>query len=121
LTRTMRERKATMEENSDAFIALPGGLGTFEELLEIVTLKQLHYHSKPIVILNIGGYYDPLLALMYHAVDGKFMKSETTNLYSVCRDPREALNHIEDYEPPKVVPKFFVELLQENERDAALE
>ena len=121
LTRTMRQRKAAMEENSDAFIALPGGLGTLEELLETITLKQLHYHCKPVVILNVAGYYDPLLALIDHAVDGRFMKSETKLLYKVCRDPSEALDHIETYKPPAEIPKFFVELLSQNDRKAALE
>ena len=121
LTENMHDRKAIMEQNADGFIALPGGIGTFEELLEIITLKQLHYHVKPIVILNIGGYYDPLLQLMDSAVSGKFMKPETTNLYTVCASPMEALDHIEGYVPPTVVPKFFVDLLLENERDAALE
>ena len=121
LTENMHDRKAIMEQNADGFIALPGGIGTFEELLEIITLKQLHYHVKPIVILNIGGYYDPLLQLMDHAVSGKFMKPETKNLYTVCENPMEALDHIEGYVPPAVVPKFFVDLLLDNERDAALE
>ncbi len=121
LTKTMRERKAVMEEMADAFIALPGGLGTFEELLEITTLKQLHFHSKPIVILNIHGYYDPLLALMGHAVQGRFMKPETLSLYKVCNFAAEAINYIETYEAPKSIPKFFVELLPENDADAALE
>ena len=121
LTDTMHERKAIMAENADAFIALPGGLGTFEELLECVTLKQLHFHRKMIVILNTNGYYDPLLSLMDHAVGERFMKAETRSLYTVCTNPVEALDLIENYKPPEQVPKFFVDLLLENERDAALE
>src|SRR5690606_1559013 len=61
VTTGIRERKAIMDERSDAFIALPGGFGTLEELLEIITLKQLEYHNKPIVILNVNNYYDDIL------------------------------------------------------------
>lgn len=113
-TATMNDRKKTMQDGSDAFIALAGGLGTFEELLEVITLKQLHYHTKPIVILNTAGYFDPLLALLDHAVSKRFMKSETTTLYHVCRSPGEALDYIERYEPPAEVPRFFVELRRED-------
>lgn len=60
-TDTMRERKAVMDERSDAFVVLPGGIGTLEELVEIITLKQLGYHARPIVVLDSGGYWDPLL------------------------------------------------------------
>ncbi len=109
VTETMRQRKAIMEENSDAFIALPGGLGTFEELLEIITLKQLHYHDKPVVILNSGGYYDPLISLFEHAVSERFAKADTIALFHVSSSVIEALDYIESYEPVVVECKWFVE------------
>ena len=70
---SMHTRKALMAELSDAFIALPGGLGTFEELCEILTWAQLGFHHKPIALLNVNGYYDPLISLVDHAVSEGFM------------------------------------------------
>jgi cytokinin riboside 5'-monophosphate phosphoribohydrolase len=120
VTETMRERKGTMEENSDAFIALPGGLGTLEELLEIVTLKQLRYHAKPIVILNSLAYYDPLLELLRHAVDQRFMKRETLDIFHVSENVVDALNHIETYKPKLVEAKWMREI-PPSEADVAVE
>ena len=73
IVQTMHERKALMAERSDAFIALPGGIGTFEELFEVWTWRQLGYHDKPIGILNIAGYYDGLLAFLHTSVSSGFM------------------------------------------------
>ena len=70
---TMHERKAIMGERADAFLALPGGIGTFEELFEIWTWRQLGYHDKPVGILNVDGYYDALLAFLAHSVREGFM------------------------------------------------
>lgn len=70
---TMHERKAMMEDLSDAFIALPGGIGTFEEVLEILTWAQLEIHPKPVGLLNVAGYYDKLVGMLEHAVDAGFM------------------------------------------------
>jgi len=72
---TMHERKAMMGERADAFVALPGGIGTFEELFEIWTWRQLGYHDKPIGLLNVAGYYDGLLAFMAHSVREGLMSS----------------------------------------------
>ncbi len=74
IVRSMHERKATMEELSDAFIALPGGLGTFEEFCEVVTWAQLGLHRKPCGLLNVEGYYDELLALLDKAVAERFVR-----------------------------------------------
>lgn len=74
VVKTMHERKALIEQLSDAFVALPGGIGTFEELLECLTWKQLGIHTKPIVILNINGYYDLLLSALDRMVDEHFMR-----------------------------------------------
>lgn len=71
---SMHERKAKMAELSDAFVALPGGIGTFEELFEIFTWSQLQLHQKPCVVLNIAGFYDPMLAFLRHTVEQGFLK-----------------------------------------------
>lgn len=73
IVQTMHERKAMMAERSDAFIALPGGIGTFEELFEVWTWRQLGYHDKPLGLLNVAGYYDGLLAFLDHSVASGFM------------------------------------------------
>jgi uncharacterized protein (TIGR00730 family) len=95
----LRERKGIMDERSDAFIALPGGYGTLEEVLEIITLKQLRYHNKPIVILNIGGFYDNLLKQFEIIIDGRFAKEECRRLYFVTGSTEEALDYIDAYKP----------------------
>lgn len=88
VTADMHERKATMADLSDAAVALPGGIGTMEELLEILTWKQLGLTTKPIVIVNIDGYYDPLLAMLKQAVREKFMRPVHENMWTVvtCAD-----------------------------------
>ena len=73
IVQTMHERKALMAERSDAFLALPGGIGTFEELFEVWTWRQLGYHDKPVGLLNVDGYYIALLEFLRHSVDGGLM------------------------------------------------
>ncbi|MES1260229.1 MAG: TIGR00730 family Rossman fold protein [Acidobacteriota bacterium] len=75
IVRSMHERKALMAELSDGFIALPGGFGTFEELFEILTWRQIRIHDKPLGLLNVQGYFDPLLALADHAVEEGFLRA----------------------------------------------
>lgn len=87
----MHERKQTMARLSDAVIALPGGYGTLEELLEIITWKQLGLYLNPIVILNTNGYYDPLLQLFRQAVDERFMRPLHADLWAVVDTPEEAV------------------------------
>ncbi len=99
---TMRERKQIMEDNSDAFITTPGGIGTFEEFFEILTLKQLARLNKAICIYNIDGYYDEMLALMHNAIEENFMKEECTALYKVFTDMDEMLDYVESYNPASV-------------------
>jgi uncharacterized protein (TIGR00730 family) len=99
VTRTMRERKALMEDKADAFLALPGGFGTFEELLEIIALRQLGYHAKPIVILNVNGYYDALIAQFDAAVEQRFSSPEALHVFAVYGSADEALDHIATYQP----------------------
>ncbi|MEL4106550.1 TIGR00730 family Rossman fold protein [Oscillospiraceae bacterium WX1] len=99
VTAGMRERKAVMDSRSDAFVALPGGFGTIEEIMEIITLKQLRYHSKPIVILNIGGYFTALIAQLRHAIDEQFAKPACLDLFFVTDSVATALEHIDAYVP----------------------
>ncbi|MFQ3589698.1 MAG: TIGR00730 family Rossman fold protein [Chloracidobacterium sp.] len=86
VTRTMHERKARMMELSDAFVALPGGIGTLDELFEIWTWRQLGYHTKPVGLLNVGGYYDGLLAFLDRAVREGFLTPDCRALLMVEGD-----------------------------------
>ena len=99
VTDTMRERKAEMDARSGAFIALPGGFGTIEELMEIITLKQLRYHDKPVVILNTNGYYAPLLAQFETIITQQFAKPACMDLFLVTDSITEALDYIDSYVP----------------------
>jgi uncharacterized protein (TIGR00730 family) len=90
----MHERKQKMADISDAAIALPGGCGTLEELLEVITWKQLGLYLKPIVLLNTDGYYDPLLQMLQRAVDENFMRSQHAAIWSVASTPEEAMDQI---------------------------
>ncbi|MBQ1507701.1 MAG: TIGR00730 family Rossman fold protein [Ruminococcus sp.] len=98
-TETMRERKRVMEDMADAFVICPGGIGTFEEFFEVITLKQLQQHTKPIIIYNVDGYYDPMLDMMKKSVDQQFMREDTHSLYKVVDIEQEVLNAIKDYVP----------------------
>lgn len=93
-TETMHERKQLMADMSDGVIALPGGCGTMEELMEIITWKQLGLYLKPIVILNIDGFYDPLLEMLQRAIEGNFMRAEHKNIWQVATSPQEAIDLI---------------------------
>ena len=88
---TMHERKRLMAERSDAFLALPGGIGTFEELFEVWTWRQLGYHDKPIGLLNVAGYYDPLLAFLRTGVQAQFMGDWLMDLLAVGNEPAPLL------------------------------
>lgn len=92
---TMRERKQIMEDNSDAFIIVPGGIGTYEEFFEILTLKQLCRHNKPIVIYNIERYYDEINNAMKQAVKKGFIKESCLELYQVTDNSDELFRLIE--------------------------
>ena len=99
-TETMRERKKLLEDRSDGFIISPGGIGTFDEFFEILTLRQLGRHAKPMAILNTDGYYDDLLAMMRHTADLNFMDSRNFELFYVSSDVDAVLDYLEN--PPKV-------------------
>jgi len=107
VTETLRERKAVMDEKSDAFIALPGGFGTLEEILEIITLKQLKYHNKPVVIINTGGFYDALIRQFGRIVDEMFARKESLALYSVAETPKDAIAYIKNYKAKEIAVKWL--------------
>ena len=90
-TDTMAGRKQLMEEKADAYIVLPGGIGTFEEFFEVLTLKQLGRHSKPMVMLNTLGYYDALVQAMEKAADFGFMSRNCLRLFALCDSPEAAV------------------------------
>jgi uncharacterized protein (TIGR00730 family) len=100
---SMHERKAMMSELSGGFVALPGGNGTLEEFFEVLTWAQLGEHDKPCGLLNVAGYYDPLLAVFDRMVDRAFLKQEHRKLVLVERDPSALLERFEGYEPPNTV------------------
>ncbi len=95
-TESMRERKAVMEDLADAFIITPGGAGTYEEFFEILTLKQLGRHRKPIAFYNVGGYYDKLDSLIEFTINESFMRDTCRALYKYFTDLDEMLKYIEN-------------------------
>ena len=99
---SMHERKAQMAELSDAFVAVPGGIGTLEELIEVFTWSQLGIHRKPCGVLNVRGYYDHLAAFLDHAVDEGFLRPQHRGVLSVASEPGELLDRMAGYEQPAV-------------------
>lgn len=97
-TESLRERKAAMEDGAEAFVVLPGGIGTLEEFFETLTLKQLGLHGKPIALLNTRGYFDTLRALLEQAAEGGFMSRGCLKLCAFCAEPGEALAYVETAE-----------------------
>lgn len=97
LTKTMAERKTFMEDNADAFIIAPGGIGTFEEFFEVYTLKQLGRHSKAIAVFNPYGFYDKMLEVLKHTVDEKFMKEASLDLIAEFSEADPLLDYLENY------------------------
>lgn len=103
-TETMRERKQLLEDHSDCFIVAPGGIGTFEEFFEVLTLKQLRRHEKAIVIYNINGYYDEMEKMIENAINEGFMKESCRELYTYFDDMNKMLDYLEAYVPEKAEP-----------------
>ena len=103
---SMHERKAQMVELSDGFIALPGGLGTIEELFEVLTWGQLGFHQKPVGMLNVCGYYNQLASFLDYAVSEQFVKQDHRLMLIAEEAPKELIARFEDYEPP-VVEKWI--------------
>ena len=100
---SMHERKALMAELADGFVALPGGIGTLEEFFEIWTWAQLGMHEKPVGLLNVAGYFDPLLEFLDRAVEEKFVRAVHREMVIVESDPAALLARFEAYEAPRVV------------------
>ena len=96
-TDTMRERKALLESLGDGFIIAPGGIGTYDEFFEILTLKQLERHGKPMAVLNTNGFYDGLMAFLETAIEKRFMKEGVKKLFGVFQTIDEAIDYVENY------------------------
>ena len=107
ITTDMMERKAKMRDMSDAFIALPGGFGTLEEILEVITLRQLSYHHKPIVFVNTSNFFDHLFKQFELSYVELFAKDVYRKLYFVAETPEEAMKYIENYEEVELDSKWF--------------
>ncbi|MCF6242545.1 MAG: TIGR00730 family Rossman fold protein [Bacteroidales bacterium] len=107
ITKDMRERKEKLSAYADAFIALPGGFGTLEELLEVMTLKQLEVHQKPIVIMNINGFYNQLLKQFEVFYENNFARSDYKRLYYTAHTAKEAIGYIKNYRYEKLESKWY--------------
>ncbi len=94
-TETMRERKQMMEDRADAFVVVPGGIGTYEEFFEVLTLKQLRRHEKPIAVYNVRGYYNELQSAMNGAMEKGFIQRHCSELYLLSDDPEEIVKLVE--------------------------
>jgi uncharacterized protein (TIGR00730 family) len=104
---SMHERKALMAELADAFIALPGGLGTLEELFEVYTWAQLGLHRKPCALLNVQGYYDGVEHFLSHAVEERFLREEHREMLMVDSEPRALIERLREFEPDAALPKWI--------------
>ena len=104
VTPGMRERKALLEQRGDAFIALPGGVGTLEELFEVLVGRLLGYHSKPIVLLNVGGYYDRLIGAIDHGIAEGFIKPRARGAWHVATDVPAAMDYLLSAPTPAATP-----------------
>lgn len=100
IVQSMHERKALMAERASAFIALPGGLGTFEEILEIATWGQLNQHQKPMIIYNVNHFYDALIAQLDHAVEEGFLPPQHRAKIIICENPEQISNVIKNLNAP---------------------
>jgi uncharacterized protein (TIGR00730 family) len=104
ITSGMRERKALLEQRGDAFVALPGGLGTLEELFEVLVARLLGYHDKPIVLLNVAGYYDRLIAAVEHGIEEGFIKAKSRKAWHVAADVEGTISYLRSAPPPSPPP-----------------
>lgn len=98
IVETMRDRKWLMAERGDGFIAMPGGIGTLEELFEIMTLNQLHYIQKPLALYNVNGYYDKLIDFLKHAMGEGFLYPEQEEMLIISDDPSDLLDQMAHYQ-----------------------
>ena len=104
---SMHERKAVMADLSDAFVALPGGAGTLEELFEVYTWAQLGLHDKPCGLLDVEDYFSGLVGFLDHAVDERFLREEHRAMLIVEREPRALIERLAQFEPRAVTPKWI--------------
>jgi uncharacterized protein (TIGR00730 family) len=104
---SMHERKALMADLSDGFVALPGGLGTVEELFEVYTWSQLGLHLKPCALLDVGGYYAGIATFLAHAVEERFLREDHREMLIVEREPRTLIERLRRFEPAAIVPKWI--------------
>lgn len=102
VVKSMHERKAVMADHADGFIAMPGGLGTLEELFEVLTWAQLGFHSKPCSLYNVLSYYDPLVQFIEHAVEEQFVKSIHRSLLLIESDPSDLIDAMDNYIPTHI-------------------
>ena len=107
ITPNMRDRKYLMRKQSDAFIALPGGFGTLEEILEVITLKQLQYHQKPIVFINTNGFFNSLFEQFEKAYLESFSKEDYKSTYFIAANSAEAIHYIQNYKHIELTTKWF--------------
>lgn len=107
VSKDMTDRKAIMRDLADAFVALPGGFGTLEEILEVITLKQLDYHNKAIVFLNTNGFYDDLFRQFERAYSENFAKPAYRDLYYIAQTCDEVMSYLASYTPPVPVNKWY--------------
>jgi cytokinin riboside 5'-monophosphate phosphoribohydrolase len=104
VTPNMRERKALLEARGDALVALPGGIGTFEEFFEVLVGRILGYHAKPIVVLNISGYYDPLIQMIEHGIEQRFIKPKARDAFYVTDTVFDAIGFLKRHPPGPMAP-----------------
>ncbi len=107
VTASMRERKSFIEERSDVFVAMPGGFGTLDEVVEILTLKQLQIHTKPIVLLNLEGFYEPLNEFFESLYQKRFAKEGHRDFYFLANSCRDIFEFLNFYVPPVPQSKWF--------------
>ena len=101
-TKTMAERKTLMMQRADAFVMAPGGIGTYEEFFEVLTLKQLGRHNPPLAVLNTLGYYDAMQAMLEHTVAAHFAKPICLQIYRLFDEPAALMEYLEHYDPDEV-------------------
>jgi uncharacterized protein (TIGR00730 family) len=111
---SMAERKHVMGELSDAFISMPGGIGTLDELFEVMSWNQLELVNKPVAIFNVDHYYDQLIAFIKHSVDQRFIKPEHRQNLIVSTDEHSLIRHIQEYAPVKVDGGKWIKELRDN-------
>lgn len=107
VTEDLRDRKALMDQRSDAFIALPGGLGTYEEIIEVLNLKYLRYHNKPVIFLNHRGFYNPLFSAFESLYAERFTKRAIQKLYADLPDVASVFPYLDAYQPVQVEEKWY--------------